>query len=99
MSSKQDPWIPINCPTSTGVVRSIGGIYGGYSLRETSGSAGATVKLYDSVAAPSGTTAILGEIVIPQGDFREVEMKWGVRALFGIWVVITGAVEGSIRTN
>lgn len=97
--SKQDPWIPINAPTSTGLVRSAAGIYGGYSLRETSGSAGATVKLYDSIAAPSGTTAILGEVVIAQGASAEIEMKWGVRALVGIWAVVTGAIEGSIRTN
>lgn len=97
--SKQDPWIPINCPSSTGAVRAAPGIYGGYSLRETSGSAGATVKLYDATAAPTGTTPILGEVVLTQGASAEIEMKWGVRALVGIWAVITGAIEGSIRTN
>lgn len=95
----QDPWIPINCPTSTGVVRTIPGVYGGYSLRETSGSAAATVKIYDATSAPTGTTPILDEIVLAQGASAGAEMKWGVRALVGIWVVITGAVEGSIRTN
>lgn len=97
--SKQDPWVPINCPASTGVVRTVPGIYGGYSLRETSGSAGATVKIYDSVAAPTGTTTLLDTIALAQGASSGAEMKWGIFARVGIWVVITGAVEGSIRTN
>lgn len=95
--AKTDPWIPGNLPTTSKVFRTGGGQYGGFSVRETAGST-ATIRLWDNASAASGT--LLETISLTANASLREEYKWGVRALNGIYVeIVSGTVEGSIRTN
>jgi hypothetical protein len=70
--------------------------YTGFSIRETSGAATATVRILDSLVAGAGT--VLDEIALSAGESAREYYEGGQRALVGIFVdVISGAVAGSIR--
>ena len=93
--------VEFNLPTTTGEVSglttaAVPGEYLGYSVRETSGSAAATIVLYDNKTAASGT--ILDEIAIPEGTAVGICRNRGTgRAVQnGVWAVITGAIQGNI---
>lgn len=82
-------------PGSSGYVTGTGeGEYLGFSLRETSGSAAATVVLFDNTAA-SGS--ILEEIQLAQGASQTVNYpRPGRQVTTGIFAQITGAATGAI---
>ena len=72
--------------------------YYGYTLRETSGSAGATVVVRDA----SATGTILDEITLTAGAHdREFYGPQGLRSESGVLLVtvVSGAVEGSLRAG
>lgn len=76
-------------------VRAEPSTYRGLTVRETSGSAGAVVKIYDNASAASGT--ILQTVALAQGQSFNLIHPAGVRALAGIYAdVVSGAVEGSV---
>lgn len=86
----------IALPASSGpVVGSHNGDYLGYTVRETSGSAGARITLYDNASAASGP--ILEEITLTAGGSSEANYQAPGRWVGnGIYAQITGAIEGSI---
>jgi hypothetical protein len=80
-----------------GILAQAGG-YCGFSLRNTSSSATATVRIYDGTSA-AGT--LLDSI---QLEVSESAREWygsaGIQAQTGLYVdVVSGAVEGSIRVS
>lgn len=79
-------------------VKSDAAIYRGFALRETSGSATATVRIYDGTSA-SGT--LLDSVQLAAGESaREWYGDGGIKATTGIYVdVVSGAVEGSLRVG
>lgn len=71
------------------------GEYLGYAVRETSGSASATIVLYDSTSAASGP--IVEEIRLAAGAVARMALpRPGRQVKHGLYAVITGAVEGSV---
>lgn len=72
-------------------------IYFGFTVRETSGSAVATVRIWDNPSAASGT--ILDTIQLAAKESaREFYGPMGIEALTGIFIeVVAGTVEGSVR--
>jgi hypothetical protein len=69
--------------------------YRGITVRETSGSAGAVVKIYDNASAGSGT--ILETIALAQSQSYTVIHPSAVIASAGIYAdIVAGAVEGSV---
>lgn len=93
--------VPLNLPTTSGEVSGltssmVPGELLGYSVRETSGSAGATIILYDNKTAASGT--ILKEISIAQGTAVALlgTRGQGVQINNGVYASITGAIQGDV---
>lgn len=91
---------PTSITASTGADQAVAdaaGFYRGFTLRETTGAAPATVVIYDNASAASGT--ILEEITLLAGESaREWYGVPGIPTLNGIYVdVVSGAVAGSIR--
>jgi hypothetical protein len=72
------------------------GIYLGYSLRETSGTAPVVVRLWNNASAASGT--LIAAIQIPTSGSKDVSLHDG--GLFfdkGCWIeIVSGAAEGSV---
>jgi hypothetical protein len=85
--------------TVSAVIMATPGYYLGFTLRETSGSASATVVIYDNASAASGT--ILEEITLASSESaREFYHTPGIRAVNGVYFsVVSGAVAGSVRTT
>jgi hypothetical protein len=72
--------------------------YHGFAMRETSGGAGAVVRIYDNPSAASGT--LLDTISLVAGESAGPFYEKGIEAQLGIYVdVVSGAVEGSIRVG
>lgn len=87
---------PLAFSGSDGAVVAHSANYCGFTIRETSGSAAAVVRLFDNASAASGT--ILEEISLAQGESRSEYYGAGIRAVNGIYAdVVSGAVAGSIR--
>jgi hypothetical protein len=79
-------------------VRADATIYRGFSIRETSGSAAAVVRLFDNASAASGT--VLDEISLASGESVREWYEGGIWAVNGIYVdVVSGAVAGSVRVG
>jgi hypothetical protein len=72
--------------------------YRGFSIRETSGSAAALVRIYDHASAASGT--VLDEISLDAGESAREWYESGIAAVNGIYVdVVSGGVAGSVRVG
>lgn len=72
--------------------------YYGFSVRETTGTTAATIKIYDDPDSANGT--LLDSIQLAAGESaREWYGPNGLRALLGIYVDVTGTVEGSLRVG
>lgn len=73
------------------------GFYAGFTVRETSGSAAAVIRIWDNASAASGT--ILDVISLTSGQsISDYLPNGGVRAYNGIYVEkVSGAFEGSVR--
>lgn len=91
---------PTNAVALTGSDQAVAAtrtMYRGFSIRETSGSATAVVRIYDNTAA-SGT--ILEEISLNAGESAREYYLAGVWAMTGVYVdVVSGAVAGSVRVG
>ncbi len=74
-------------------VRSTEAIYCGFTVRETTG-AEATVQIYDGTSA-SGT--LIDSIQLAADESAREFYEAGIWVTTGIYVDVTGAVEGSIR--
>jgi hypothetical protein len=70
------------------------GTYRGITVRETAGAV-ATVRLFDHASAASGT--LLATISLAANGSFDVLYPDGIRAAKGIYVDVTGAVEGAVR--
>lgn len=69
--------------------------YRGFSVRETSGTTTATVRIFDGTSA-AGT--VLDEIALGPGESaREYYPDGSLTASKGIYVQVTGQVTGSVR--
>ena len=80
------------------VVRAVQAYYRGFTVRETSGSATALVRIFDNASAASGT--VLDEIALNSGESAREWYESGVWATSGIYVdVVSGAAAGSIRVG
>lgn len=72
--------------------------YRGFSIKETSGTATASVVLWDSASAASGP--ILDEITLIAGESAREYYETGITAYHGIYVqVVSGAVAGVVRSS
>lgn len=73
--------------------------YMGITIRETTGTTAATVRIWDNASAASGV--VLDEIALTGGQSaREFYPIGGINAVNGIYVqVVAGAVVGSVRTS
>lgn len=71
--------------------------YYGFSFRETSGSAPATVRIYDSDTA---TGTLLDTVQLVANESTADFYPGGIRAQNGLYVdLVSGAVEGSVRVE
>lgn len=73
------------------------GMYAGFTVRETSGSATALVRIWDNASAGSGI--ILEEISLLGGESARELYARAIRADNGIYVTVSGAVAGSVRVG
>lgn len=80
---------------SDGAVRSSASYYCGFSLRETAGST-ATVLVYDGTAA---TGTLLDTISLAANESAREFYPGGIFAAIGIYIDVTGTVQGSIRVG
>lgn len=89
--------VPVNFSTSA-AISATAKDYRGFALRETSGTAGAVVRVFDHASAASGT--VLDEIALAPGESaREFYGDGGMKTSNGIYAqLVSGAVAGSIRT-
>ncbi len=72
--------------------------YRGFSVKETSGTATASLILYDNASAASGP--ILDEITLLANESAREFYEPGITARAGIYVsVVSGAVAGSVRSS
>ena len=81
-------------PLVAGVISSVPTMLSGVSVRETAGAA-ATVRIFDNASAGSGT--LLATIGLTALQSTSVDRNVPTVAANGIFVVITGTVEGNIR--
>lgn len=80
------------------VVSAVPSLYYGFSIRETSGSASAVVRVYDNASAASGT--ILEEVSLAAAESAREYYANGIRAVNGLYLdVVSGAVAGSVRSG
>lgn len=79
-------------PIAAGVLATGPGRYAGFSLRETSGTAGATVTLSDGA-----TGTVLESIALAAGQAAGDHLGGGVRFTSSLFAAVTGAVAGSVR--
>lgn len=92
------PTHPVALTGSDQAVRAFQAYYRGFTIRETSGSATALVRIFDNASAASGT--VLDEIALNSGESAREWYESGVWATSGIYVdVVSGAVAGSIRVG
>lgn len=66
----------------------------GYSFRETSGAAGATIQLLNGADATG--LEVVGVQLNPSGAARDWFGPQGIRTDVGIFPVVTGSVKGAI---
>lgn len=92
---------PTNAVALTGSDQAVAAtrtLYRGFSIRETSGSATALVRLFDNASAASGT--VLEEIALAAGESAREYYRDGIWAYNGVYLdVVSGAVAGSVRVG
>lgn len=77
------------------VVRAVSGVYRGLTVRETSGSAGAVLRVYDNAGSAAGT--LLQTVSLGNGESFTAVHPVGVWAVDGVYIdVVSGAIEGAI---
>ena len=81
--------------TTSAVVLGAAGVYRGFSLRETSGTATATVRIYNNASAASGV--IIETIQLNFSESRSESLPVGVTVAGIYFSLVSGAVEGSVR--
>lgn len=85
---------PVPLSGASEALRAEPGIYCGATIRETTGSAAAVVRIYDNASAASGP--LLETVGLAQGESVSVHHA-GVWAESGLYVeVVSGDVEGSV---
>ena len=80
--------------TGSGAVVAAPCTFRGCSIRDTTGSAN-TVKIYDNASAASGTVLLAVELA-GDASVPPLAIPAGVRAVNGLFLETTGAVEGSV---
>lgn len=84
----------VTTPLVAGAIRTTHTTYAGFTVRETAGAA-ATVRIFDNAGAASGTLLETIELTADASD--HAHYPGGIRAANGVFVEITGTVEGSLR--
>lgn len=85
-----------NVTASAAVLNRVG-TYHGFSLRETTGSAAALVRVFDDPDSANGT--VLDEIALSAGESAREYYSPGLPALTGVYYqLVSGAATGSLRT-
>lgn len=88
----------VKLPTSSselGSVAAPGAAFAGWTVRETTGSAGAVVRFWDNATAASGTP--LGTVALAAGASDTHELRHPVFVTAGVYVeLVSGSVEGSV---
>jgi len=87
------PVTPVALTGSDQLVYSGHVIYAGITVRETA-AAPATVRVFDGTSA---TGTLLATIGLAAGQSVDLDHVRGIRAALGVYVDVTGAVEGSVR--
>jgi len=82
--------------TAGSLLGSNNGWFKGYNLRETSGSAPASVKIYNGYSTNGQLIATIGLLAGTSVDIHYPILE-AINFQNGMFVVITGAVEGTIR--
>lgn len=80
--------------TATGVVYAGAATFRGCSIRDTSGATN-TVKIFDNASAASGTVLFSVQLAA-NASVPPLSIDDGVRAVNGLFLQATGAVEGSV---
>lgn len=83
--------------TGNAVISNYGCQYQGFSLKETTGSTPAAVRIWNHASAASGT--LLEEITLGAGESaREFYPNGGIQADLGLYIqVVSGAISGVVR--
>lgn len=86
---------PVALSGSDQAVRTASGIYRGLTVRETTGTAGAVVRVYDNASAAAGT--LLQTVSLGNGESFNALHAIGIWAADGIYVEVeSGAIEGAV---
>lgn len=86
---------PVALTGSDQVVRATSSLYRGITVRETTGAAGAVLRVYDNASAASGI--LLQTITLGNGESFNVLHPMSVWAGDGVYVdVVSGTIEGAI---
>lgn len=80
--------------TGTGAVNAGPCTFRGCSIRDTSGATN-TVKIYDNASAASGTVLMSVQLAA-NASVPPLSVADGLRAVDGLFLSATGAVEGSV---
>ena len=80
--------------TAAGVVLAAPGMLRGASIRDTSGATN-TIRIYDNASTNSGTI-LLSVQLAANASIPPLAIPNGVRAVNGLYLHTTGAVEGSV---
>lgn len=80
--------------TAAGVVNGSPCTLRGASIRDTSGSTN-TIRIYDNASAASGTILLTVQLAA-NASIPPLPIADGVRALNGLYLSATGALEGSV---
>lgn len=90
--------LPVALTGSDQAVKTTATLYRGFTIRETSGSAAAVVRIFDNASAASGV--VLEEIALNPNESRGEWYGAGIQAVNGIYVdIVSGAVAGSVRVG
>lgn len=80
--------------TATGAVSAAPCSLRGASIRDTSGATN-TIRLYDNASAASGTILLTVQLAA-NASIPPLSIPNGIRAVNGIYLSASGAVEGSV---
>lgn len=81
--------------SASAVVLGVAGVYRGFSLRETSGTASATIRIYNNASAASGT--MVETVQLNPAESRSESLPVGITVAGIYFSVVSGVVEGSVR--
>lgn len=98
MLNWMSPVDPVPMPSASGQIKPTPGTYHGFTVRNTSASAVATIRIWDNLNAASGT--LLDTVQLQASESAREWYERGERSMIGVYFeIVAGAVEGSIRVG